>query len=100
MSDVYIDGEMLARVKQNFRTIESLLNKPAREMRSVVAADVGPQVLASRMRDFGHEWGYGIQQLGEFSAGAVEALTSIEEAFAQADADLAKALSDAASEED
>jgi len=99
MSDVYIDGEMLARVKQSFRSIETLLEQPTNDMRTVQGAAVGPPVLVSRVRDFGHEWGYGIEQLAEFSTGAVEALTSIEAAFEAADADLAQALTDAANEE-
>jgi hypothetical protein len=94
-SDLYIDGEMLARVRSNFSRIEDLLGRPASQMRSVDGRDAGPSALVSRLNDFGHEWQYGIEQLGEFSSSVVDALDAIAEAFDKADADLAAALEQA-----
>lgn len=94
-SDLYIDGEMLARVRSNFSRIEDLLGRPASQMRSVDGRDAGPSALVSKLNDFGHEWEYGIEQLGEFSSSVVDALDSIAEAFEKADADLAAALDEA-----
>lgn len=95
MSDLYIDGAMLKRVRSNLSRIVDLLNGPARAMRDVDGSDVGPERLVNRVRDFGHEWEYGIGQLGKFSGSAVEALDSIEKAFDDADVKLADALRDA-----
>ena len=94
-SDLYIDGDVLARVRSNFARIESLLGRPAGQMRSVDGRDAGPATLVARLNDFGHEWQYGIEQLGEFAASVVEALDSISAAFTEADANLAAALEDA-----
>ena len=94
-SDLYIDGEMLARVRSNFSRIEDLLGRPASQMRSVDGRDAGPSALVSKLNDFGHEWQYGIEQLGEFSSSVVDALDSIADAFEKADADLAAALDEA-----
>jgi hypothetical protein len=94
-SDLYIDGEMLARVRSNFARIEDLLGRPASQMRSVDGRDAGPGALVSRLNDFGHEWQYGIEQLGEFSSSVVDALDAIADAFDKADADLAAALEQA-----
>lgn len=95
MSDLYIDGAMLARVRENFRRIESLLSQPGRDMRNLDVHQVGHQELENRMDEFGREWEYGIGQLGEFSGSAVKALDSIADAFEKADADLAQLLNDA-----
>lgn len=95
MSDLYIDGAMLARVRENFRRIESMLDAPGRDMRSLDAHEVGHPDLENRMDEFGSEWEYGIQQLGEFAGSAVTALDTIDDAFREADTDLAGALNDA-----
>ncbi|RLV55871.1 hypothetical protein D9V41_08150 [Aeromicrobium phragmitis] len=93
--DLYIDGAMLRRVKTNFGDIESLLSTPARRMRNMSADQVGPRTLVQRVNEFGDDWGYGIEQLGEFSASVVQALQSIEDAFDAADDNLAAALNEA-----
>ena len=95
MADLYIDGAMLARVKDDFRHIESLLAGPARRMKSVDGRHLGPDALVQRVNEFGDEWGYGIEQLGKFSGSVVKALQSIEDAFDEADTNLAAALDDA-----
>lgn len=97
-SDLYIDGEMLARVRSNFSRIEDLLGGPASQMRSFDGRDAGPSVLVSGLNEFGHEWQYGIEQLGEFSSSVVDALDQIAKAFESADADLAAALEQASDE--
>ncbi|GAA1476376.1 hypothetical protein GCM10009623_08220 [Nocardioides aestuarii] len=98
-SDLYIDGEMLSRVRDNFSRIEDLLGGPASQMRSVDGRDAGPSALVSRLNEFGHEWQYGIEQLGEFSSSVVDALDQIARAFESADADLAAALEQASDPE-
>lgn len=95
MADLYIDGAMFIRVKNNFKDIEDLLGSPAKEMKDIDSAHLGPSDLVSRANDFGDEWGYGIGQLGEFSGAAVDALEAIEKAFDEADATLADALNKA-----
>lgn len=95
MGHLYIDGAMLSRVRTNLGQIETLLTRPADAMKSLDGSEIGPAKLRSRVTEFADEWAYGIQQLGEFTAAAVDALTSIEDAFEQADTDLAAALNDA-----
>jgi hypothetical protein len=92
MSDLYIDGAMLDRVKTNFKNIESLLRGPSRAMKDLDANEVGPSRLEARMDEFSDDWDYGIGQLGEFADSVVEALQSIADAFDKADTDLAAAL--------
>jgi hypothetical protein len=89
---------MLARVRSNFSRIEDLLGGPASQMRSFDGRDAGPSVLVSGLNEFGHEWQYGIEQLGEFSSSVVDALDQIAKAFESADADLAAALEQASDE--
>lgn len=98
MGDLYIDGAMLERVRANFRDITDLLGGPAQDMRRVDGHEIGPDGLESKVREFGSEWEYGISQLGEFSSSVVEALDSIEQAFDEADTNLAQALRDAMEE--
>lgn len=94
-SDLYIDGAMLERVKNNFKHIEKLLRDPSRAMKELDANEVGPSKLEQRMDDFSDDWNYGIGQLGEFSDSVVEALQSIADAFDEADTNLADALNQA-----
>jgi hypothetical protein len=98
MADLFIDGPMLERVKSNFKHIEDLLNGPAKTMKNVDGTNMGPAKLRERLQDFGEEWGYGIDQLGEFSASAVDALQNIADAFGEADTNLADALENAGKE--
>lgn len=95
MSDLYIDGAMLQRVKTSFQNIEELLKGPGRAMKQLDANQVGPGDLEKRMDEFGEEWDYGFEQLGEFAGSAVDALQSIDDAFQEADASLAAALNEA-----
>lgn len=92
MSDVYIDGAVVARVRSNLGDIRDLMQTPARQMREVTGSAMGARDLARRMDEFGDEWAYGIEKLGGFAADAVEALDRIEKAFRDADTSLAKAL--------
>lgn len=92
MSDVYIDGAVLARVRSNLGGIRDLMQTPARRMREVTGAAMGARDLARRMDEFGDEWAYGIEKLGGFAADAVGALDRIEQAFRDADTSLAQAL--------
>ncbi|WP_346622062.1 hypothetical protein [Blastococcus montanus] len=92
MSDLYIDGAMLARVRSDLGTIGDLLAGPAREMRAVTGSAMGAPALARRMDEFGDEWSYGIERLGGFAAGAADALARIDEAFRAADTALGDAL--------
>lgn len=95
MSDLYIDGAMLRRVQDNFRRIEDLLSRPARQMREVTGRHVGPSRLVDRVNEFGEEWEHGIGQLGEFSGSVVESLQAISDVFEETDTNLANALNDA-----
>lgn len=92
MSDVYIDGEVLARVRHNLAHIRDRMERPARMMHDVDGAAMGARDLARRMDEFGSEWSYGIGKLSQFAGGAVEALDQVERAFEQADTALADAL--------
>ncbi|MEU1115825.1 MULTISPECIES: hypothetical protein [unclassified Streptomyces] len=95
MSDLYIDGEMLRRVRRNMGNIEDLLGKPIRAMGDIDARSMGATDLERRMEDFGEEWEYGIGQLRKFSKGAAKTLAHIEDTFEKLDVDLASALSKA-----
>ncbi|MFB7929107.1 hypothetical protein ACFC4C_08350 [Streptomyces sp. NPDC056039] len=96
MSDLYIDGEMLQRVRENLKHIGGLLEKPAKAMDQVDSKAMGASELEKRMDEFGDEWKYGVGQLKKFSKGAVKALDKIEKAFDGLDEELAKALREAA----
>ncbi|GAA2545022.1 hypothetical protein GCM10010423_50470 [Streptomyces levis] len=96
MSDLYIDGEMLNRVRHNLRDIDELFAKPIHAMADIDAKAMGASDLERRMEEFGDEWSYGIKQLRKFSKGAAKTLDTIEKAFDQLDLDLAKELSKAA----
>jgi hypothetical protein len=92
VSDVYIDGAVLARVRSNLGDIRDLMQTPARQMREVTGSAMGARDLARRMDEFGDEWAYGIEKLSGFAADAVDALDRIEQAFRDADTSLAQAL--------
>lgn len=94
-SDLYIDGEMLARVRQSLRHITDILEDPMEAIREVGAEDSGVDELTDRLRDFGDEWDYGIGKINEYAGGAADTLQSIEQAFADLDLDLAEALQQA-----
>lgn len=95
MSDVYIDGEVLSRVRSNLGNIRELMERPAQAMRAVSGSAMGAPALARRMDEFGDEWAYGIDKLSGFAGDAVEALDRIEQAFEQADTSLTEALRNA-----
>jgi hypothetical protein len=95
VSDLYIDGEMLRRVRENLAHIGSLLEKPSKAMDQVDAKAMGATKLEKRMDSFGDEWKYGVGQLKKFSKNAVKALDKIEKAFDGLDEELAKALREA-----
>jgi hypothetical protein len=95
VSDVYIDGAVLARVRSNLGDIRDLMQTPARQMREVTGSAMGARDLARRMDEFGDEWAYGIEKLGGFAAHAVDALDRIEQGFRDADTSLAQALGQA-----
>jgi hypothetical protein len=95
VSDVYIDGAVLARVRSNLAGIRDLMQAPARAMEEVTGSAMGARDLARRMDEFGDEWAYGIGKLSEFAGSAVEALDRIEQAFEAADSALATALREA-----
>lgn len=96
MSDLYIDGEMLDRVRSNLKNIDDLLGKPVRAMEDIDAKAMGAADLERRMDEFGDEWAYGIGQLRKFSKGAAKTLDTIEKTFTDLDLDLAEILSKAA----
>lgn len=98
MSDLYIDGEMLARVRSNLSSIRELMERPARAMREVTGPAMGARALSLRMDEFGDEWAYGIDKLSGFAGDAVDALDRIERAFEEADTCLAEALRNAGHE--
>ncbi|MET0450105.1 MAG: hypothetical protein ABW004_16960 [Aeromicrobium sp.] len=97
-SDLYIDGAMLERVRKSLTDVQDILSAPGRAMGSIDWEAMGNPHLAETVQEFGDEWQYGIEQLGKYSDGAVEALDAIRDAFDQADTDLADALN-AAKEE-
>jgi hypothetical protein len=91
-SDLYIDGEILARVRQNLRHITDILEDPMKTIREVGAEDIGVDELTGRLNEFGDEWDYGIGKINEYAGGAADTLESIEQAFTDLDLDLAEAL--------
>lgn len=95
MDDLYIDGEVLSRVRSNLGGIRDLMEQPSRAMRAVTGSALGAPALARRMDEFGDEWAYGIDKLSGFAGTAVEALDRIEQAFEEADTSLAEALRNA-----
>lgn len=96
VSDLYIDSDMLDRVRRNLRNIEDLLGKPIRAMADIDAKAMGATELERRMDEFGGEWEYGISQMKRFAKGAAKTLDTIEKEFKQLDVDLAAELSKAA----
>ncbi|WP_367042417.1 hypothetical protein [Streptomyces sp. Je 1-332] len=98
MSDLYIDSDMLDRVRRNLRNIEDLLGKPIRAMADIDAKAMGAIELEHRMDEFGGEWAYGISQMKKFAKGAAKTLDAIEKQFDKLDVDLAAELSKAAKE--
>lgn len=95
MSDLFIDGAMLARARSNLLGIRDLMAGPAREMRAVTGSAMGAPALARRMDEFGDEWSYGIAKLSGFAGDAAEALDRIQQAFDDADTSLTRALQQA-----
>lgn len=91
-SDLYIDGDMLDRVRQSLTNVQTILTRPGRAMAGIDWEAMGDAHLAGTVQEFGDEWKYGIEQLGEYSDGAVTALDAIRDAFDQLDTDLADAL--------
>ncbi|QEU92542.1 hypothetical protein [Streptomyces kanamyceticus] len=96
MSDLYIDGDMLDRVRRSLRSVEDLLGKPIRAMADIDAKSMGAAELERRMEEFGGEWAYGISQMKKFAKGAAKTLDRIEKTFDKLDVDLAAELSKAA----
>ncbi len=95
MGDLYVDGEMLDRIRRDLIHIVKVLKKPGEEMEQLDGTDMGVGRLASRMDEFGDEWSYGIKQLAKFSDRAADALLEIKKSFAGLDDDLARALREA-----
>ncbi|MEU6678219.1 hypothetical protein [Streptomyces sp. NPDC046925] len=95
MSDLYIDSDMLDRVRHNLRNIADLLGKPIRAMAEIDAKATGATELERRMGEFGGEWEYGISQMRRFAKGAAKTLETIEKQFDKLDVDLATELSKA-----
>lgn len=96
MADLYIDGAVLARTRDQLRSIEDLLRRPCREMAALPSEAVAQGVLRARLREFGDEWSYGIGKLGDFSVAAADALDQVKQAFQDVDNELASALGEAA----
>ncbi|WBB57808.1 hypothetical protein O7599_19195 [Streptomyces sp. WMMC500] len=96
MADVYIDMEVLDRVRRNIQNISALMTKPAREMEAVDGKSMGVPELARRMDDFGDEWSYGVKQLAKFSDAAADALAQVKKGFKELDGKLADELANAA----
>ncbi|MDT0270147.1 hypothetical protein RM844_28135 [Streptomyces sp. DSM 44915] len=94
-SDLYIDGEVLSRVRSNLTHITDILDDPSEAIDSVGTASAGVRALSDRLGEFGDEWSYGIGQIGEFARGAADTLTQIEQEFDNLDLSLAQALNEA-----
>ncbi|MEF9904412.1 hypothetical protein [Streptomyces sp. P9-A2] len=92
MSDIYIDFDVLKRVRGNIERIGEIMERPGREMEEVDGASMGVDTLASRMNDFGDEWSYGVKQIKKYSGAAVKALDKMQKAFEEMDETLAKEL--------
>lgn len=95
MADIYIDMEVLDRVRRNIESISALMTKPAREMEAVDGKSMGVTELARRMDSFGDEWSYGVGQLAKFSDAAAKALAQVKKGFEELDGKLANELADA-----
>jgi hypothetical protein len=70
--DLHIDGEMLARVRQNLRHITDLLQDPMETIQEVGTGEAGVDALSDRLGEFGDEWDYGIDKISEFASGAAD----------------------------
>ncbi|MEU2596422.1 hypothetical protein [Streptomyces hirsutus] len=92
MSDIYIDFDVLKRVRGNIERIGEIMERPGREMEEVDGASMGVDMLASRMNDFGDEWSYGVKQIKKYSGAAVKTLDKMQKAFEEMDETLAKEL--------
>jgi hypothetical protein len=92
MSDIYVDIDVLDRVRKNIKSIGDLMERPGQEMDEVDGNAMGVMALASRMDDFGDEWSYGIKQIKKFSGAAVKTLEKIEKEFKKIDEKLAHEL--------
>jgi hypothetical protein len=92
MSDIYIDFDVLNRVRGNIKHIGEIMERPGREMDEVDGDAMGVSMLASRMNDFGDEWSYGIKQIKKYSGAAVKTLDKMKKAFEDLDDTLAQEL--------
>ena len=63
MSDIYVDIDVLNRVRGDIKHIGEIMERPGREMDEVDGDSMGVSMLASRMNHFGDEWSYGIKQI-------------------------------------
>ncbi|MFF5143618.1 hypothetical protein ACFY6U_28445 [Streptomyces sp. NPDC013157] len=91
-SDIFVDFDVLQRVRDDIQHIGEIMQRPGREMDEVDGAAMGVFVLAVRMNDFGDEWSYGIKQIEKFSDAAVKALDGIRKAFEGLDDRVAEEL--------
>ncbi|WP_327431341.1 hypothetical protein [Streptomyces sp. NBC_01236] len=80
MSGIYVELDVLKRVRGSIKSIGDLMERPGQEMDEVDGNAMGVTALASRMDDFGDEWSYGIKQIKKFSGAAVKTLDKIEKA--------------------
>lgn len=92
MSDIYIDFDVLDRVRRDIRRIAEIMERPGREMGEVNGNSMGVPELAWRMNEFGDEWSYGIKQISKFSDSAGKSLDEIKESFEGLDGKLASEL--------
>ncbi|MGW1052030.1 hypothetical protein AB5J72_09980 [Streptomyces sp. CG1] len=92
MSDIYVDIDVLNRVRSDIKNIGEIMERPGREMDEVDGDCMGVSMLASRMNDFGDEWSYGIKQIKKFSGAAVKTLDKMKKAFEDFDDELAQEL--------
>lgn len=92
MSDIYIDFDVLKRVRGDIKRISEIMERPGREMEEVDGASMGVSLLASRMNEFGDEWSYGVKQIKKYSGAAVKTLDKMQKAFEGLDDTLAKEL--------
>ncbi|MEU9972439.1 hypothetical protein [Streptomyces sp. NPDC051014] len=90
--DIFVDFDVLRRVRDDIRHVGEIMRRPGREMDEVDGAAMGVFALAVRMNDFGDEWSYGIRQIEKFSDAAVKALDGIQRAFEGLDDRLAEEL--------
>lgn len=90
--DLYVDFDALDRSRRTIEDVSDVLRRACSAMRDLPADAAGQEVLRRRLREFGDEWDYGIDQLGKFSKGCGEALRSAVDTFRDLDAELAAAL--------